>query len=325
MNVPRGRTVARGSQDHISMSSQDGRDEGRVPQYKRFFGPIIELLQTHGGSATNSEIETGIIEAFNLPDDILEERVASGVPRLRNRLAWAKVDLTKAGYIESRGRGVWAITSRGQIRDVTDTDEILREARQAIQKEKQAREKEPTAQLDVEEDDETPTDSTWKAELLQILLAIDPYEFERLCLRMLREAGFSEIVVTQKAGDGGIDGFGTLHLQGLISIPIAIQCKRYQGTVGSPEVQRFRGSLAGQADRGLLITTGTFTQGALREAKREGAIRIDVMDGDSLMDKIRELGLGVNVETVEQTTVDTSWWESNYGVSLSDTLDEEEE
>ena len=306
------------------MSSQPGRDEGRVPQYKQFFGPIIELLQTHGGSATNSEIETGIIEAFDLPDDILEERVASGVPRLRNRLAWAKVDLTKAGYIESKGRGVWAVTSRGQIGDVTNSDEILREARQAIQKEKDAREQESTVRVDIEEEDEAPTDSTWKAELLQILLAIDPYEFERLCLRMLREAGFSEIVVTQKAGDGGIDGFGTLHIQGLISIPIAIQCKRYQGTVGSPDVQRFRGSLAGQADRGLLITTGTFTQGALKEAKREGATRIDVMDGDALMDKIRELRLGVKVEMVEQVTIETDWWETNFGASLRDETVEDE-
>ncbi len=306
------------------MSSQDGHNQGRVPQYKQFFRPILELLQRHGGSATNPEIETGIIEAFDLPDDILEERVASGVPRLRNRLAWAKVDLTKAGYIESRGRGVWAVTNRAQIGDVTDPDKILREARQAIQKEKHALEQEPTAQLDVEEDDEAPTDSSWKAELLQILLTIDPYEFERLCLRMLREAGFSEIVVTQKTGDGGIDGFGTLHIQGLISIPIAIQCKRYQGSVGAPEVQKLRGSLRRPGERGLLITTGTFTPQARRVAQ-EGASVIDLVDGDALLDKLKELKLGVKVEMVEQTTVDESWWESNYGISLSDALDKDAE
>ena len=299
------------------MTEEAPSSESRVPQYKQFFGPTIELLRDSGGSATNSEIESGIIKAFDLPDDILDEKVASGVSRFRNRVAWAKVDLSKAGYIERSGTGVWALTSKGQTTESVNEDEILREARRAIKIEKQERNFEQAGQLEPEEEDKGPSDSSWKAELLGILRAIDPFEFERLCLRMLREAGFSEIVVTQKTGDGGIDGFGTLHIQDLISIPIAIQCKRYQGTVGSPEIQRFRGSLAGQAERGLMITTGTFTQGALKEARREGAIRIDVLDADALMDRLKELRLGVEVEMVEQVTVETGWWEANYGVSIS--------
>ena len=298
------------------MNLQDDHSESRVPPYRQFIVPILLVLQSHGGSATNSEIEAGIIEKFKLGDDILEERVPSGVPRLRNRVAWAKVDLTKAGYVQSDGRGVWALTSRGQSTTNHDTDVILKESRAVMEQEKRERKQEQTDKQDGGPGDDPPVDSTWKAELLQLLLAIEPSAFERLCQRVLRQSGFTDVNVTGHSGDGGIDGNGTVRIGGLISFPILFQCKRWKGSVGSGVVRDFRGAMQGRADRGLIITTGTFSYDATKEASRDGAPPIDLIDGDALLDKLKELRLGVRVEMVEQTTVDAGWWGSNFGVTV---------
>ena len=108
---------------------------------------------------------------------------------------------------------------------------------------------------------------------------------------LLRESGFIQVEVTGQSGDGGIDGKGIMRLGGLLSFHVIFQCKRYQGSVGAGHVRDFRGAMVGRADKALMITTGNFTKDAVREATRDGAPAIDLIDGDLLVDKLKELGL----------------------------------
>jgi restriction system protein len=157
---------------------------------------------------------------------------------------------------------------------------------------------------------EEEAELTWREELSETLLKMDPSAFERLAQRLLRESGFIQVEVTGRSGDGGIDGKGIMRLAGLLSFHVIFQCKRYQGSVPVGHVRDFRGAMVGRADKGLLITTGNFTKDAVREATRDGAPAIDLIDGDLLLNKLKELGLGVETKKieVEQVSVDTDWF-----------------
>ena len=128
--------------------------------------------------------------------------------------------------------------------------------------------------------------------------------FERLSKRILRESGFVQVEVTGRTGDGGIDGKGIMKISGLLSFHVVFQCKKYQGSVSASDIRDFRGAMIGRADKGLFITTGTFTRSAIQEATRAGAPPIDLVDGDQLATKLKELGLGIKTEMVEQISVD---------------------
>jgi restriction system protein len=148
----------------------------------------------------------------------------------------------------------------------------------------------------------------WRDQVLATMRAMEPAAFERLSQRLLREAGFVKVEVTGRSGDGGIDGVGVLRLK-LLSFITLFQCKRYQGTVGAGAVRDFRGAMVGRSDKGLIITTGTFSADANREATRDGAPAIDLIDGDQLCTLLKELKLGVHTEIVERVVVDRSWFE----------------
>lgn len=158
---------------------------------------------------------------------------------------------------------------------------------------------------EIEEDELTELE--WKDELLAVLGAIAPDAFERLCQRLLREAGFSKVQVTGKTGDGGIDGVGVLKLN-LLSFTVFFQCKRYKGSVGSGAIRDFRGAMMGRADKGLVITTGTFTSDARKEATRDGASAIDLVDGEDLAELLKKHALGIQTEMVEQVTIEPSFF-----------------
>lgn len=154
---------------------------------------------------------------------------------------------------------------------------------------------------------ESIEESSWKQQLSIVLTQkLDPSAFERLIQRLLRESGFVQVEVTGKTGDGGIDGKGIARINGLMSFHVLFQCKRYKGSVGASEIRDFRGAMVGRADKGLFITTGTFTAAALKEATRDGAPPIDLVDGDELADKLRELELGMQIEIVQRVVIDES-------------------
>jgi restriction system protein len=150
----------------------------------------------------------------------------------------------------------------------------------------------------------------WRDTVIQILRELSPDAFERLCTRLLRESGFIEVEVTGKSDDGGIDGRGIIRVGGLISFNVLFQSKRYQENVGASVVRDFRGAMIGRADKGLIITTAGFTRDAKKEATRDGAPPIDLIDGYLLAEKLKELKLGITTELAEAVDVDKGWFTS---------------
>ena len=148
----------------------------------------------------------------------------------------------------------------------------------------------------------------WRDQITDILQHLDPYAFERLAQRLLRECGFSEVQVTKRSGDGGIDGTGKLRIQGIFSFNVAFQCKRYKGQVGAGAIRDFRGSLDTNIEKGVLITTGAFTKAAKEEASCPGKRLIDLMDGEELINKLAEYGIGLN--EVKSYEVDEDFFNS---------------
>lgn len=277
------------------------------PTFHSFFVPIVHSLRARGGSATIDEMEEAVALATNLTDEQRSQLHGDG-PRTEfsYRLAWARTYLKKGGALENSERGVWHLTPAGlemsdsQIRDIkSQVQQLNREARIAAALQiGPAEEDEEEAEID----DNT---SSWKERLLEALLAVEPSAFERLCQRVLRESGFVKVEVTGRSGDGGIDGTGVLRLN-LLSFQVLFQSKRYRGSVGAPVIRDFRGAMVGRADKGLIITTGTFTVDARREATRDGAPAIDLVDGDSLCELLKSLRIGVKVETIEVVVVDNA-------------------
>jgi len=136
--------------------------------------------------------------------------------------------------------------------------------------------------------------------LLPVLLKLPPEGFERVCQRLLREAGFQEVKVTGKSSDGGIDGYGILEVNPFVSFNVLFQSKRYKGAVSASQVRDFRGAMQGRADKGIIITTGSFTSDAKKEARRDGAPPIELVDGEKLVEMFEKLNLGVIPKTVYQ-------------------------
>ena len=284
-----------------------------VPKYPDLLNPTLTALHTLGGSALNREINNQVLEDMRLSSDIAQIPHGRGNDtELEYQLAWARTYLKNYGLVESSERSVWSLTAKGQEIQHIEPKEVIRLVRQSKQARKQAETKKDAIAEGIENSAEDPADETasWREDLLDTLRNIPPDAFERLCQRLLRESGFIEVEVTGRSGDGGIDGHGIIRLAGLISFPVLFQCKRYSGSVSPHEVRGFRGAMEGRTDRGLILTTGRFTKDAQLEATRDGAKPIDLIDGELLMDKMKELKLGVSAKMVEVVEVDKDWFAS---------------
>lgn len=283
-----------------------------VPLRHKLFNPTLSALRHLGGSASITELLEQVITDLQLPKEVVEQPHpgSSGIrTELEYQLAWARTYLKKYGMITNSSRGVWALTSRGIDEQIVDPQAVVRFVSEQSLREKQGR-VEPAEVVDVEVEAEAVEDETasWRETLINALLKMPPDAFERLCQRLLRESGFIQVEVTGRSGDGGIDGHGVVRLAGLLSFPVIFQCKRYRSTVSSGIVRDFRGAMVGRADKGLIITTGSFTRDASAEATRDGAPPIDLIDGEQLVDKLKDLGLGVSKRQVEVVEVDTEWF-----------------
>jgi len=281
----------------------------RMPKYHELMNPLLKALRELGGSGSIEEISGKVSESLGLPEDILaipHDPEKSGQTEVEYRLAWARTYLKKYGLIENSDRGVWVIVP--EKREVTSVNpkEVVKTVREMNRKEREER------QATEQGDEELPEEAeTWRSRLHYVLTKeLSPDAFERLVKRMLRESGFVQVEVTGRPGDGEIDGKGIVRVGGLLSFHVLFQCKRYQSPVSAGAIRDFRGALIGRADKGLFVTTGTFTRDAIREATRDGAPPIDLMDGDQLEDKLKELRLGIKTEMVENVDVDLPWFKN---------------
>jgi restriction system protein len=278
----------------------------KLPQHFRFINPIIEVLRELGGSGRSSEVTDVVIEKMNISDDELEDLLQSGQSRIKNQIHWARMVLVKIGFIDSSQRSVWSLTEKGFNTNLS-TDDLVqlyktRKQWMDIGKEKQKDVKDTTVQktIDVSEKASLQESEDYRAELLEILKSLSSSGFERICQRLLRESGFEQVKVTGKTGDGGIDGHGILQVNPFVSFNILFQCKRYQGTVSASQIRDFRGAMMGRADKGLIITTGSFSLDAKKEARRDGVPPIEIIDGEKLIEIFELLELGLKpIKTYE--------------------------
>ncbi len=283
----------------------------------------VEAMKQVGGSASIYELDEKVAEIEGVSEEeqsYMMTGTNQGQPRLNYYLAWARTFLKKGGALENSARGIWALTEFGStIETIGDTQLIIdqvNEEEKARARERRKKKQQNGVEPELfsssdqrDKSEETPDTETWKSRLLATLKQMDPYAFERLAQRLLREAGFTKVEVRGKSGDGGIDGVGVLRVN-LVSFQVFFQCKRYKGSVGSSEIRDFRGAMMGRADKGLFITTGNFTAQASDEATRDGATAIDLIDGDRLCDLLKENDLGVATQMIEAVTIDEKFFAS---------------
>ena len=266
-----------------------------LPTFEDLLWPTLKALKSRGGSASIQELSGSVASDLKLTDEVLNILHKNGPQsEVDYRAAWARTHLKFIGVIDNTSRGIWTISEIGrQIRTETQIRKLIRLERIKRNKQRQSR----NSKVKFKDNDVTDVQD-WKETLLSIVRRMNPDAFERLCQLILRESGFTMVEVTGRSGDGGIDGAGVLRVN-LISFHVRFQCKRYSGAVGASEIRDFRGAMVGRADKGLFMTTGGFTKDAEREAVRDGAPAIDLINGVDLCVLLRNLKLGVSTETRE--------------------------
>lgn len=266
------------------------------PAFIQYMKPIIESLIELDGSGNAGEVLDMVIEKLNISEKELEITTKTGIPRTKNRIHWARMYLVKAGLIDSSQHGVWSLTEEGfktKIGNHSDSYSIYQKAREKFDQLKKDKIKHEETIEENEDEEHHNFNISYKNELLKILQNISPGGFERICQRLLRESGFKKVIVTGKSGDGGIDGEGILEINPLISFKVLFQSKRYQGSVTPSQIRDFRGAMTGRADKGIIITTGRFTQDAKKEAVRDGAPPIELVDGEGIVELFERNKLGL--------------------------------
>lgn len=278
----------------------------KVPPYDHLLNPLLRAMNALGGSGSIEEIYDKIVDLEKFPEDLvsqLHDPEKSNQTQLGYRLAWARTYLKKYGLLENSSRGIWSLSPKAKDIRSVDPSEVVRTVRAMDKKSSDLAANPETLDL--------PQDLDWRQQLHGILThKLTPTAFERLVQRLLRESGFTQVEVTGRSGDGGIDGRGIARIHGLMSFHVLFQCKRYTGSVGSGEIRDFRGAMVGRADKGLFITTGTFTPAAVKEATRDGAPPIDLLDGSEFADKLKEFGLGLRTERIEVVRVEEEWFDT---------------
>ena len=294
----------------------------RIPSHFQLLWPTLKAIKALGGSGSNSEIVEKVIELKKFPEEIQNEMHLNGPQtELEYRLAWSRTILRTVGALENSARAVWSLTEKGANIKETDIPKVIEEYQQHLENMRRNQRQKSLSQGSDDDskdnntqradslNDDPPECNSWRAELLHIIQnKISPSGFERLVQRILREFGFVEVEVTGRTGDQGVDGSGILKV-GLLSFRVIFQCKRYRGVVVPSYIRDFRGAMQGRAEKGLFMTTGSFTSAAKKEATRDGVPLIELFDGNDICNLMKDLRLGLDVETKECVTIKQSWFE----------------
>ncbi|WP_291109017.1 restriction endonuclease [Flavobacterium sp. UBA6195] len=288
----------------------DKRKKSTQAEFTKWFGPLLNALRELGGSGRPKEVVEEIAKAEKIKDSQREEVMKSGILRFDNQVAWARQYLVWEGLLDNSKKGVWTLSSKGQETFLTQDDArtiFLKwvEIHQKAKKDKSSKDKIVQTQ---EQEEPEELDNEITPTLLEVLQSVSPIGFEHVCKRLLREHGFENVHVTQASHDGGIDGYGTLELNPFVSMKVLFQCKRYKGTVSRAQIGDFRNAMIGRADKGIILTTGTFSEDAKREASRDGAPPIELIDGKKLVELFEKAELGVKPKIVYE--VDYNFFET---------------
>lgn len=272
-----------------------------IPPYDQLLWPTLLAVRELGHSASIEEVDERVTEVEGFTEEQLAVLHGDG-PRsqIEYRLAWARSYLKGIGLLDNPSRGTWITTDMGKSIAEELIEPLRQQYRSKLAEERESKQRAARAagaDPDLVEGEPAAETDDWREELLRALLGMEPSSFEHLAKRLLRTAGFVNAKVTGGAGDGGIDGVGVYRLS-LVSFPVYFQCKRYKGSVGPEKVRDFRGAMQGRGDKGLLITTGSFTAEAKKGGDARGAPPIDLIDGERLCELLKEHQLGV--ETTER-------------------------
>jgi restriction system protein len=275
-----------------------------LPAFDAMLLPTIQALQVLGGSGTTEEIDQLVAQILNLADDSSDASHVAIRREIEYRLAWSRAYLKKYGLLQNSTQGVWSLVSTYINLNDVDATEIIAAVLET--------EHHKFAQIGAEDacstSAETIGELAWHQKLHQVLLSLQPATFERLMQRVLRESGFVQVQITRKTGDGSLEGLGIVRISGFLSFSVLFECQRNCTAISAEHIRGFRAAMEGRCDRGLLMTTGTFTQEAMQDAIDEGTPPIDLIDGRRLINRLKELGLGVKVSLVESVEVDTDWF-----------------
>ena len=268
-------------------------------EFIKWFGPLLDALRDLGDSGKPKEVSTKIAENLKLTNSVLDETLTSGTNKFQNQVAWARQYLVWEGLVDSSKHGTWKLTEKGKITKLNNI-----ESREIFLKWVEihtiARKSKTTTDIIQEQETTQPEDydTDNKTDLISVLQGLTPSGFEKLCKELLREHGFENVVVTGGSHDGGIDGYGTLEINPFVSFKVLFQAKRYKGSVSRAQVGDFRNAMIGRAEKGIILTTGTFTTEAIKEANRDGAPKIELVDGAKLILMFEKVELGLVPKTI---------------------------
>lgn len=292
------------------MAKRNDRPQG--PKFVQYFAPIVDGLKSMGGSGRPAEVTDWVANALGVSDDERSELTSTGVVRFDNAVAWARFYLAKSGIIDASKRGVWTLTEKGRGMSTPSHNEayvIFKDVQSGFER---GESKVVDETVDAEQDapsEETAfsAGSNHRAQVIDALMSLSPTGFEAFAQRLLRESGFQGVTVTGRTGDGGIDGNGILQVNPLVSFKVLFQCKRYAGSVGAGAIRDFRGAMMGRADKGIILTTGSFTSDARKEAVRDGVPPIELVYAEKLVNMLEELELGL--KPVRAYQIDQSFFD----------------
>jgi restriction system protein len=276
-------------------------------EFVKWFGPLLDALRDLGDSGKPREVSEKIASNLNLPDEILDETLKSGGSRFHNQVAWARQYLVWEGLLDSSKHGTWKLTEKGKNTSLSLEEsreiflkwvEIHRKARESKKAETLTNEENIIEEL--EEKSPGQVEKTEDVNLIEVLRNLTPLGFEKVCRELLRESGFENVEITGGSHDEGIDGYGTLEINPFVSFKVLFQCKRYQAgnTVSRAQVGDFRNAMMGRAEKGIIITTSSFSNAAIKEANRAGATPVELVDGEKLVEMFEKVELGVDKETI---------------------------
>ena len=281
-------------------------------EFVKWFGPLLDALRDLGDSGRPREVSGRIARNLNLPDEILDETLKSGGSKFHNQVAWARQYLVWEGLLDSSKHGTWKLTEKGgkaQNSEAEAREIFLKWVAIHAQNRKQ-RHSEDNDEAQPEESSPEELVSEDKPDLISTLRSLSPVGFEKICRELLRESGFENVEVTGGSADGGIDGHGTLEINPFVSFKVLFQCKRYAkgNLVSRAQVGDFRNAMIGRAEKGIIITTSSFSNAAVLEANREGAPQVELVDGEKLVEMFERVELGVTKRTVFD--VDPAYFEN---------------
>jgi restriction system protein len=280
-------------------------------QFVKWFGPVLDSLRDLGDSGRPREVSDRIANSLALPDEVLDQTLNSGASRFHNQVAWARQYLVWEGLLDSSKHGTWKLTEKG--RDTTLSEDEAREIFRKWVRIHAAKRKQKASGANVDEEgEEDPLEELQSPEqlsLIEVLRGLSPEGFEKVCRELLRESGFENVEITGGSADGGIDGFGTLEMNPFVSFKVLFQCKRYKegNSVSRAQVGDFRNAMIGRAEKGIIIATSSYTNAAVKEANREGAPQVELVDGAKLVEMFERVELGVKSRTVYD--VDLAYFE----------------